>query len=480
MKIYEHNGHAERQILTGMVLDDAVLSRIASRWSELGLFASREANTLGRLCVDYHRRYGKAPQKTVEGLFRSWAESYPDPTSVKAAESLLESLSRESEQGEPTSTKFLIDLAGSHFQEVLLDRLADGIKSDLSAKRTADAKQRVDSFRHIDLGSGAGQDLMTDPAILEELFAKGRESLFTYPGDLGAFFGPVLARDKFLSFAGPEKSGKSWWLMDVAYRAVLARQRVAFFEAGDDEQECKLRFCVRAARHPDYSSNGRWPLKVKVPRSIDVDKEGDVVIGYDSPELFDKPLDRLKAEAAFKRVMLKEVKSKKSWLKVFPYPTKTLTVPTIQAALEAEALNGWAPSVVVIDYADILAPVGGERKGDYRHGVEDTWARMRALSTSLDVLVVTATQTNRDSYDRKLIDRRDMAEDKRKLAFVSGMIGINVNPKEKEKGACRLNWVVRRKGAYSNRSVVYVAGCLALAEPAVLSCWPRRPGVKKT
>ena len=51
------------------------------------------------------------------------------------------------------------------------------------------------------------------------------------------------------------------------------------------------------------------------------------------------------------------------------------------------------------------------------------------------------------------------------------MIGLNQTPEEKEIGVMRLNWVILREGVFVETKCVYVAGCLAIANPAIRSCW---------
>ena len=54
---------------------------------------------------------------------------------------------------------------------------------------------------------------------------------------------------------------------------------------------------------------------------------------------------------------------------------------------------------------------------------------------------------------------------------MTGMVGINATEKEKDRGITRLNWVVLREKAFSSYRCVYVAGCLAIAHPAIKSTW---------
>lgn len=125
-----------------------------------------------------------------------------------------------------------------------------------------------------------------------------------------------------------------------------------------------------------------------------------------------------------------------------------------------------------IDYADILAPMGGYK--ERRHQIDATWRGLRALSQSLHCLVLTATQADTESYSRSTLTRRNFSESKTIHAHVTGMVGINQTEKEKDQGIYRLNWIDLREGEYSFVRCCYTAACLSLSNPAVLSAFPRR------
>jgi hypothetical protein len=96
---------------------------------------------------------------------------------------------------------------------------------------------------------------------------------------------------------------------------------------------------------------------------------------------------------------------------------------------------------------------------------------MRRLSQENHVLVVTATQTDAKSYGVHTLRREHFSEDKRKFSHVTGIVGINQDPQEMELGVFRLNWIALREGSYSESRCCHVAGCLAIANPAIVSAW---------
>jgi hypothetical protein len=255
----------------------------------------------------------------------------------------------------------------------------------------------------------------------------------------------------------------------VAWRAVRQKRRVAFFEIGDlSQRQIIFRFLARAARHPYRSSDGRWPVTIRVPTYLSppsFDEVPTATVDF-KERVFEAPLSMQQGVEAMRRVTAKlQTKRKLFQLKVFP--SQTLTVAGLKSELDMMALDGWTPDVVVIDYADLFAyPLGAH---DERTAIDRTWAQLRALSQERHCLVVTATQADAGSYDQKTQSRGNFSGDKRKNAHTTGTIGINVTAEEKELGVCRLNWIVRREGEYSWRKCCHVAGCLAIANPAIKS-----------
>lgn len=473
MRVEKRDGSRERRILSAMCLHTVVLGRVASRWDS-PLFASRWANIVGKWCVDYYRRYEQAPRNAVGGLFETWADKGADEETTTLVGAFLTSLEEEcSIQPEetPMNAEYMIDLAGSYFNRVRLARLAEEVQASLDTGRSEDAEKVVTDFKRVTMGVGSGIDMLHDKAAVLSAFAQDDyDAIVSYPGTAGQFFGQDLARDSFVVFCGPSKSGKTWWLLDLAWRALLQRRRVAFFEVGDlSERQIMTRFSVRAARHPTRSPNGNWPATIRVPEKIEYTKGADTADVNSRSETFDRPLDGKTAWAACQRVMANKVKSEDSYFKLSCHPNLSIDVDGIDSILAGWELTGWIADVVVVDYADLLSPL--DRKLDSRDAVNLTWKKLRALSSTRHCLLATATQSNAESFDTKRIDRKHFSEDNRKLAHVTAMYGINVSPEDKVAGVVRLNHVVRREDYFSNLRFLYAAGCLSLANPCVRSCF---------
>jgi hypothetical protein len=461
MKVQHHSFDEERAVLIGMIVDKNVLGRISSKWS-LPMFQSSYANKVGQWCIDYFAQYEKAPGHHIQSLFESWASDSRNKDAVETTGQFLDTLNKQYKRlAKDSNSQYVVDLAARYFNRVKLNQLTDAVSGDLIQGKTDKAVGRVVNYHKVEMGVGEGIKVFQDKDTIREAFEEQHDPLITYTDGLGKFFSDRLERDGFIAFQGPEKRGKSFWLLDIAFRAVIQKRRVAFFECGDlSRNQIMRRFMVRVARHPLYSSDVRYPLSIrhkpKHPPIIRV-----------KHKRFKKGLTWRTAYKACKEIV-KHHKLKDA-LRLSIHFNDTLNVSGIRGMLDEWERDGWIPDVIVIDYADILNMDHPGLEG--RDRIDHTWKQLRRLSQERHCLVVTATQTAARGYDAITQSQKHFSEDKRKLAHVTGMVGLNQTVKEKEKGIMRLNWIELREGWYSERQCCYVATCFELANMAVKSCF---------
>lgn len=456
------DGGQIRAILISMVTDPGVLGAVAARWDGKLFGDCRWANVVGGWCVKYHQKYRKAPGKHIGDLYEQWGNSSDrDKDTVKLVESFLSALSDEYDK-DPAgrNTDYVLDLCGRYFNSVRLKELGQELQALVEAGDVEKAEQLRKDFNRVEVGQGAGVSLLRDEAAVLEVGDQSSEVLIQYPDALGEFFGDTLSRDSFVAILAPEKRGKSFWQLDVGWTAMTQKRRVAYFEVGDMSQRQVIRrLLVRASKTP------RKPGKVKYPTKIFHEEDKP----YSEVELadleFDKGMDPAKAWKKLQKLAAKLGDDDLFRLSV--HPNSTLKVDGIKAILDGWDRRGWFPDVIVVDYADILAPPSGV--AETRDQINATWKQLRALNQETHCCLVTATQANAASYSNDQLGMANFSEDKRKFAHVTGMFALNQTSGEKREGLYRLNWVVLRENEFTSDTMVHVAGCLALARPAVLS-----------
>ncbi len=465
MKIEKKNNDTERRILISMIVDSVVLERINVKWQPRS-FKSKWANVIAQWCLNYYRSYDKAPMKHIEVLFEQWSSKSKDETIVNLVGKFLSSLSDEYEELKvDCNSDYILDITAEYFNQVIIERLVESVEADVSEGRSDKAHNRLVGYNKVEMGVGEGIDVLQDVNVIRKAFDVDRsETLIEFPGALGEFFRGSFEREGFISFMGKKAIGKSFWLMHLAYEAMLQRRRVAMFEVGDmGESQTMRRFMIKAAKCPRYPKDIYYPTKLW--RN---EKKHKVVREFELKE-YTKKLSWRKAKKACEKVMAKKVKSKDSYLKLSCHFNSTLSVDGIESILKDWERNSWIPDVIVIDYADILKMAYAGKEG--RDCIDETWKRLRQLSQRRHCLLITATQSDAASYDRGTLGMGNFTDDRRKIDSVTGMIGINQTESEKKKGIMRLNWVSLRDDDFHTSHCVYVAGCLSLANPAIRSCF---------
>lgn len=458
MKRRRFDGSDTRKVLTAMITDQVVCSRIASQWEQGGLFDSDWANLVGGWCCDYFRRYSQPPKEQITTIFQQWAdETQVDDKIVNAIESFLQGLSDSYEHTEEYPSQYLLDVAAKLFNKTRMQKEMESAKMELEQGRIVDAEERLTRLRKVELGLGSYVEPADEFEVWRQAFEfEKQRPLVTYPGAAGQFFGDSFVRGTLFSFMGPDKTGKTVYLIDLAYRAVRKRSRVALFDTGDgDQDEVMIRLGCRAAGKPERAGDYEKP--------VGWDDEGQLITSKIEAEAID-PVDGFKA---FKRIAKKD-----DVLRISCHPNSSISIDGIDGLLDDWEKDGWVPDVVVIDYADILAPLKGVR--DTLEQIDETWKRMRRMSQSRHCLVVTASQSNAAAYgrDKGVLGKQHFSGRKTKLAHVNGMIGINVSEDERKLGMGRLNWVVRRKmKGRRTPGVVTVAGWFDVENPILQSRW---------
>lgn len=454
MRKERYDGSILRKILVGMVTNDVVVARISTRWGVSGLFDAKWANLVGTWCVDFSKKHSKAPGANIRDLFEHWANhTSSEEETVKAVEEFLVALSDTATEEE---THHILDLASNYFNKVRMKTEIDQASIELERGFLEDAQNRLANLHKVELGVGSFVSPGIDYEVWQQAFEQEtRRSLVTYPGAVGEFFSDSFVREEFYSFMGPDKTGKTTFLLDFAYRALRNRNKVVFFDSGDSSQDdVMVRLASRVTGCPEFEMECTLPTGWKEGR----------------PETEVRMLPPVNPSEGFKRLV--RASRFPGAFRLSCHPNSSLSVSGIDSILADWERDGWRPDVVVIDYADILAPSGSSH--DPLEQIDETWKQMRRLSQSRHCLVMTATQSNAAAYgkEKAFLGRQHFSGRKTKLAHVNGMIGINVSEEERREHTARLNWVVRRKMRNRNRSNhVQVVGCFDIENPIIQSTW---------
>lgn len=455
------DGKYETSILEGMILNDELLGRLAPRWPRDGLFKSSFANLVAGWCLEHFQTTDRAPKRYIANYYHRWSQNGRDEAQADLIERLFRNLHLEKKK--ESDVEYLWGICQRYFERVRLFKLTGDLEDALNAGQDTKAVQVVEEFSRLDWNGHTDFDLLHDEESLIESFAAPLQPVIRYPGDLGEFFGNALRPDVLFTFVAPTGRFKSWWLLDFAWRAATARQRVAYFECGDlSKAQVTHRFAVRAVGKPMYAGAVPYPTSlVAVPDGKDGYKAETAAKTLNFPD----DLDWREAMRAFGKVAHRQIRSHDVYLRLSIHETNSISAAGIAGKLAEWAKRGWKPNLVCIDYPDILVHPSG--RWDEREAINRTWMQLRAMSQRFHCLVAVATQSDAAGYDAALLKLKHFSDCRKKWDHARYVVGINAGPEEH---VTRLNWIKRfeRKPGETNRCV-WVASCLSLGRIAVRS-----------
>jgi len=212
-----------------------------------------------------------------------------------------------------------------------------------------------------------------------------------------------LGRGEIGVITAPTGVGKSHFLVHVGCEALKVGKNVIHYTFELSERAVGLR----------YDSN-----LCNIPSNEVVEKKDDVIKTYEDQDLG--------------RLIIKE------------YPTGSATVMTIRNHIEKLLLKGFVPSLIVIDYADIMR--SSRSYDSLRHELKLVYEELRNLAMDMNIPVWTASQANREASNASVVGLENMSEAYGKAMVADVVLSISRKPMEKSTGAGRLFIAKNRAG----------------------------------
>jgi len=126
------------------------------------------------------------------------------------------------------------------------------------------------------------------------------------------------------------------------------------------------------------------------------------------------------------------------------YPTGSASVITIRNHIEKLSLKGFRPSLIIVDYADIMKST--KSYDSLRHELKLIYEELRNLAMELNVPVWTASQANRDSANSDIVGLENMSEAYGKAMVADVVVSLSRKAQEKATGHGRLFIAKNRAG----------------------------------
>lgn len=500
----------ERQITIGFIVSTEYLQQIRQAWNPT-FIESDTARQLISWCIDYFDEYHKAPNKHIQDIYITKLKAGLDQAHAEWIESVLESLSEEYERGQ-FNVSYLTDQTRKYFQERYLKTLIEDAEHELIQGHILEAEEIISKYAPVIKDDSTSINPFSESvrSKIKQAFSEREKPLIKFPKALGKFWNQELIRGGFVALMGREKVGKTFMLIELALRAMKSGCNVAFFQAGDMTELQQLRriaiylagksdqerYCgdiwiptidcilnqtdecdneVRENNEPVFQNH----KDISHDQLVEAAKNfPDHQVCYNCNRMKGTPWLKLRKAIqpltwpqAYKHLRQFGKKWKKQF-KLSSHANETLTISQIKSYLSIwEKQENFIPDVIIIDYADILAPDPDFSRADFRQQQNKIWQRLRNLSQERHCLVLTVTQIKALGYSKELLSMNDFSEDKRKFAHVTAMYGLNQTPEEKQIGIMRINELVVREADFNPLRPITILQRLQIGRPYLGAYW---------
>jgi len=197
--------------------------------------------------------------------------------------------------------------------------------------------------------------------------------------------------------------GKSHFLVHVGSEALRVGKNVLHYTFELTETSVGIR----------YDSN-----LCNIPSNQVIDKKQEVLEFYNNTDLG--------------RLIIKE------------YPTGSATISTLRNHIEKLQLKSFIPSLIIIDYADIMRST--RQYDSLRHELKLIYEELRNLAMDLNIPIWTASQANRESANSSVVGLENMSEAYGKAMVADVVVSLSRKPMEKAEGFGRLFVAKNRAG----------------------------------
>lgn len=433
----------ERRILSYMITSTPFLVEVA-QVAESRLFESSYSRSVSGWVLEFYQLTKEAPGRAIEDIYRKRSKEMQDDETREMAGEFLSRLSKDWEASVPNNKKYSAEEAICWFKLRSLTQLKDQLEASLQQADPKVGERLVAEYKRIERINGQGIDMFRDFERISSAFNEQEDELFTLPGDLGTAIGPICRGD-FISFMGPPKRGKTWWLLYLAQRAALTGVKALHINLEMTENQVTRRI---------------WQSIMGMPRKGEVSFDvGKFLPDGDKWALEYRPMHRTfqvpTKERLASEVRKIQMNARGGGFKVLTFPTQTLTLSALKRELNnLEVYENFVPDFITVDYADIMADDQGMK--EERHRLNAIWGGLRGLAQDRQIAIATASQSGRKTMSgKKDVEAEDASEDMRKIAHLTKLITLNQSEAEQSMGIMRLGCKVQREGeAFLDQVVV--------------------------
>ena len=449
-------------------------------------------------CRDYYEQYKQAPSAHIKDIYEIEREGLDKPEQ-DAISALLTKLSEEYSLA-AVNEDYIKDKALNYIRLRGLKYATSQTSALVEMGRVDEAEAEINKYRAVRIETSKWEDPF-HPTVVQNHFADEQAQkniIFKLPGAIGNFLGS-FERNWLVGIMAPAKRGKTFWLLELALQAVFAKRRVVIISLEMNRARIRKRIYNRLTSMSGETRDYIYPVfdcfknqdnscnkssRTNGIRLLDSEGQKPVYNPEDkylscttcrgtqdfnpATWLTTTKVERMKNRKAMKMINAQAShfgynSSFGSNLRILDYPAFSANLARVKYdILDLIEGQNFIPDLIVIDYADILAPEDNRIVG--RERIDQTWKSLKGMTDELHCTVATASQSNRASFDKKNVVQTDAAEDIRKIANSDLFLAINQTAQEKKASVTRIAKIASRDQLFDQYSSVIVLQQLALGQ----------------
>lgn len=463
----------EEQITTACIISTEFLNEIISVYKP-DYIKNSFAKILCFWCIDYYKQYQVAPGKHIRDIYEVEAASHLTPEDKEIIGVFLDKLSKQYVEGQGINSDYIKDNAVEYFKKRELETRVKQAHHLLELNNVEKAEEQFSEYKKVALKL-SGWFNPFDPKEIWEVFDDKDDGLFELPGALGHIVGK-LERGWFVAVLAPFKRGKTFFLQELAVRALFQRLKVVVIslemkkknvkerlyrrltglgsKTGDDvflypAFDCEHNQDGTCDRDERTNHNRLFVGETRDKPEFSVDSEYRVCTycrdhalrGY-QPATWYEPIELppFTYKETKETVRALEMMYGAN-LRVITYPRFRSGISDMRRDLFILEQEGFIPDIIIPDYADIFKL---DTKGEKRNQIDDVWKELAAMAAERRCIVITASQGTRGSIYKEDMTQDDLAEWIGKLAHVDVFLGLSQTKKEKKEKVLRVGALVHR------------------------------------
>jgi hypothetical protein len=463
----------ENEITTAMIISTKFLSDIEKLFVP-EYMRNSFAKIICFWCFDYYTQYRKAPGIHIKDIFLVESESGMSAEDKEIIGTFLSKLSEQYVEDQGVNNDYIRDNALTYFRKRELEIRVEQARRYLEVGKIEDAEDQFSKYKKIAYQTSGWFNPFESKEIIE-VFDDRDDGVFVLPGALGQIMGKI-ERDWFIAILAPFKRGKTWFLQEMAVRAMFQRLKVVFISLEMKKKNIKERIYKRITGLGSKSGEDvfLYPVFDCLLNQTGIcertERTNRVVLRSDNGQKPDFDMDMEYRACTYCRDKMIPDYEMDTWYELLEIPKfdfkstqknmkalmgmygdnlRVICYPRFAAGLSdinrdlylLEQQESFIPDVILVDYADILKP---DSAGDKRNQIDDIWKMLASMAAQRHCIVFTASQGTRGAIYKSDMSQDDLAEWIGKLGHVDMFLGLNQSKDEKRSKIIRVNGLVHR------------------------------------